>query len=144
MVNGNNRLKFFILVSFLILVYFFIFGESGLFERLELQKRREHLANRIGSLKQENADLEQLLSRYKNGEFLDEETAKAGFVEPGKKIVIFKKGEDQKPPEKKNRIEMNEYFSEPAHFRILWIVISLLMVLFYLTFKKKDKEERME
>ncbi|MCU0822503.1 MAG: septum formation initiator family protein [Spirochaetes bacterium] len=137
----NNRYSFIMLLSALFAVYCFIFGESGILERQRLADDRILLENRIKKLEKENNDLAGLSERYKKGEFLKEEATKSGYITEGEKVLFFKKASGKSEEIPASKLNDDKFSVNTAHLRILWVVISLMVLLIYYIIRSKYKRE---
>ena len=137
----KDRFLFFFLLIILTGVYFFIFGDSGLIERIRLQEEKDALTKRIENQNKEAARLRKLYEGYKNGDFNKEEAVKAGYIDKGEKLIFF----DESKKDKQKKIEVSENEEKDRidimHLRILWVVVSMMIILFYLGRKSRYKEE---
>jgi cell division protein FtsB len=128
--SENNRIVLFLLGAFLFGIYCFVFGQSGILERMRLEREKEALVRDIAVLDRENGRLESLYERYSEGEHARIESENAGYIGAGEKKLVFKDsqsghdstistifGSDSKKP--------NSFFSI-EYFRILWIIFSVL------------------
>lgn len=117
-------------------IYIFIFSESGLLERMKLHGEFESLQKRITGFEQENRDLEASLDKYSAGEYSDRDIAASGYVANGGKIIQFQgDGDNSALNGKKNRID-NRFELDLGHLRIIWILFSCVIAVYY--FKKKS------
>lgn len=138
---SGDRITLIILAGFLCAVYFFVFGESGLIERSRLASERENLRVRIERLGDENAALQRLYEKHGSGRLLREEAHRAGFIENGERVVFLR------PLERTGAGEMNKQDTpvtgaiETSHLRILWIVVSMLALLYYFSRFARDGVE---
>ena len=137
LLNHKNKFSLFVLLFILFGIYCFVFGDSGMLERMRLKSERKELVQQIQVLQRENKNLKNLLYRYRNGEFIREEAQRAGFIKPGEK-AFFTKGITVPEKVVSNEIK-NVYGVKIEYLRIFWIVISALIVLMYL-FVRKDKD----
>jgi hypothetical protein len=121
-------------------VYFFIFSDSGLIERIALDKEKGHIAATIGALKSENKRLQRLLSNYRNGEYPDGDFADSGYIKNGSTILLF-------PGLKKSRagienvIQPGEAAVPLPYLRITWIAISSIIVIILILYGRKLSDE---
>ena len=122
-------------------VYCFIFGESGILERQRLADDRVDLENRIKKLEKDNTDLSNLHERYKNGEFLKDEAAKSGYINEGEKFLFFKKASGKSAEIPASKLQDEKFSVNTAHLRILWVVISLMILLIYFIIRSKYKKK---
>jgi cell division protein FtsB len=120
-----------LLTGFLCAVYIFIFGESGIIERSRLVREQERLQVKIEALKEENAGLQRLYEKHKSGRLLREEAHRAGFIENGEKAVFLRHMDAGVTGEIKKSATPDVTTIEPSHLRILWIVVSMLALLYY-------------
>lgn len=120
-----------LLAGFLGAVYFFVFGESGLIERSVLVREQERLRQRIEILGEENAGLRGRYEKYKSGELLREEAHRAGYIENGARMVFLRSNDAAPVHGAKNVDDTGGAIIELSHMRILWVVVSVLALLFY-------------
>ncbi len=141
--KAHDRLTLLILLAVLAVVYVFVFSSSGLLERIELKKHKAGLAGRIAELREENSRLRQTSSRYRNGDFMPEEAQKAGYVEPGTKLLFFNRGDAEAPSERPSGAGKEKYSPQISHLRILWLVVSILVLFFYFVRRSRYREEQL-
>ena len=140
MVN-QNRFRIILLIFILFSVYTFIFSESGLLERMRLNSRYLELQNRIVSLKKSNEDLGQICSRYRAGEYTEREFVNSGLIYNGSKVIVFGDSyalNNPLPYEIDNNFEL-----DPSHLRIIWIIISLMILIYYLN-RIRNRDEALD
>lgn len=128
MVN-QNRFRVILLIFILFSVYTFIFSESGLLERMRLNARYRELQQNILQLKKSNTELEQICSRYRAGDYSDREIVNSGLIYQSSKVIVFGDSyalNNTFPDELNNNFEL-----DPSHLRIIWIIISLMILIYY-------------
>ncbi len=140
MANGD-RTKLIVLAGFLCAVYFFVFGESGLIERSRLVRERGRLQQKIEVLRGENAALQSLYEKHKNGRMLREEAHRAGFVGNGERVVFLNSGAASGSDDAEKKGTPDGMSIETSHLRILWIVVSMLALLYYFARSTRTGEE---
>ncbi len=137
----KDRYSLFLVSFVLVAIYAFVFGDSGILERRRLDNEKTDLDQRIDNLKEENSRLGKLHEQYKNGEFLKEEAVKAGYIEKGEKLLFFKK-QDKETQQKSEKSQVDDEFNvDLSHLRILWVVISVMIILIYYVIRSKYKKE---
>jgi len=137
--HRNQRLKTFVIVFILSAIYVFVFGESGLLERLKLEENKQIVLGRIESLKSENKELKKLYGEYRSGRLTDADLLKSGFVKKGNRIVILKGVRDgELSPEEPGVSSATPI--EISHYRIIWIVVSMLILLLYFSRQYRTEE----
>ncbi|MDR3237510.1 MAG: hypothetical protein LBT84_03315 [Spirochaetia bacterium] len=115
----------FIIIFILAAVYIFVLGESGIFERVALGKKKEYLLARIESLKEDNQKLQNVIdSKITASDFLN-----AGFIPADKRVLVLKGlgAGSEKPPAEipaASGIQM-------TYLRVIFCVLSTLILLFY-------------
>ncbi len=125
----HYRWAFFIIVFLLASVYFFIFSESGLLQRIALDKEKDHIAANIEALKAENKRLQRQLNKYRNSEYPEGEIADSGYVKNGSSVLVFREGV-RKPGDVKGRAVQPGDLPVPLHYmRLSWMAISAVVVI---------------
>jgi cell division protein FtsB len=137
----KNRYSIIILLFALFAVYCFVFGESGILERQRLAGDRVDLENRIKKLEKENAALADQTERTKKGEFLKDEAVKSGYINEGEKVLFFRKAAGKSEEIPASKLHDEKFSVNTAHLRILWVVISLMILLIYYIIRSKYKKE---
>jgi hypothetical protein len=136
----HYRWAFFIIVFLLASVYFFVFSESGLLERIALDREKSSIEAGIEALKSDNKNLQRLLKKYRAGEYPEGEIADSGYIKNGSSVLLFRdtgKMSGSKKPKKKQE----EYFHVPLpYLRILWISLSALIIAGLIVFGRKFSE----
>lgn len=139
---GNSRLNLFLIIAGCAAVYLFVLSDSGLLERARLRRQREALAQRIGRAEERHNELQRLIERYRRGELMGEEAHRAGFLAPGEKMVFAPgAGDSQQDPRKVSQ-EKAERASMIGAARIIWLVASGILVLFYFTRRVRPLERQ--
>lgn len=129
MVN-QNRFRTILLIFILFSVYTFIFSESGLLERMRLNSRYLELQNSIATLKKSNVELEQICSRYRAGDYSEREIIDSGLIYNDSRVIVFGDSYAFKTP---LPYDLNNNFElDPSHLRIIWIIISLMILIYYI------------
>ena len=136
----NNRYSFPLLLFILFGIYCFVFGESGILERMRLQKDKEQLNSRIESLKKEGVNLRSVYKGYQKGDYNKKEAAKAGYIDIGGKTLFFKGRVEDKEKEIEQSDVLKKYTVDAAHLRILWLVVSVMIILIYYARRSRYKE----
>lgn len=126
------RLRLFVLIMVMLGIYFFVFGESGFLERLKLERNRVLLRERIEELKKQNAELAYTLMRYSKGAIGRDEFIKAGYAMPGARIIYLRGALPSSPAVAPGDVQKKDTFPDLYHLRILWGVISAMVVLIYM------------
>ncbi len=102
---------------------------------MRLESERKELMSGIQFLQRENKNLEELLNRHRQGEFIREEAQRAGFIKPGED-VLFVQGVSV-PEEITDRQDSEVYGVKIEYLRIFWLVLSSLVVLMYMFVRKE-------
>lgn len=138
---GRN-FKTFMLIYVLAGIYVFIFGGSGILERITLSKKQEALLSRIEKLEGDKKALESKLEQYAAGQLTNDDFLNAGYVPPEKRVLMLK-GLDKADSGgilTDNRMEQTTGLWM-THLRVLWGVVALLIILFYFSRKKKEADD---
>lgn len=139
--DKKERFKAFILVFTLIGIYFFIFSESGLLERRELNKKFNTLNEKINYLRSDNNMLSNEYEKYRSGHYNDGDLIDSGFITSNGKFLYF--DDTGKDDIKKGDIIQEDFTVNVEHLRIIWILISIV-ILFYYFLKNKKTEEAID
>lgn len=145
MVRQRYRLIMIFAALFMAAIYFFIFSNSGLLERIRLENGKIQLQKKIEFQKAENVRLQGLLQRYKKGEYPDSDILNSGFRDKGEKF-LFLRG-----LEKKESVAVYEDVSPPgsspllAYFRAGWVFLSaILLAVIYLYARRQNDADASE
>lgn len=121
----------FLLIFFLSAVYIFVFSESGILERMNYRSKRALVEQRIEAMKTENTALSGELERLGRGSFTDIELYRAGLVRKDGKLLFLGSQTADRPAEESAVPENRTGAFETHHMRILWVVLSVLILLVY-------------
>ena len=141
---GKQRYRWLLLSVAIILssAYFFIFSQSGLVERMKLDDEKKSIITRAESLKAENARLRKILDNYRAGVYPDSDMVTSGYTGPNEKIIVVH-GLDTRARESTGIKKNNALFIfEIGTLRIIWIVISLLVLGTMLLYGMRIKEQQ--
>jgi cell division protein FtsB len=135
-----KRVKFktFIIIFILAGSYLFIFSENGILERRELQKKYNLLTERIANMKENNSSLDSECEKYRSGKFNNKDIIDSGFVYKTGKVMFI--NDAVKDDVKTVETAQDEFMISLKHLRIIWIIISILILLLYFL-KEKDRRE---
>ena len=137
MLNEKNKATLIILVSILFGIYCFVFGQSGLLERMYLHNQRDILSDEIASLEADNDILFEYLLSNRAGRQFDKEASLQGYIRDGqKRVIINQKDENIEKKSKITRITLEKSHSETAQLRILWIILSFFIIFLYVIRKQ--------
>jgi hypothetical protein len=97
-----------------------------------LKKKFDLLDNRIALLKQESSELQNLYKKYSAKQYSDIDIVRSGYIDNRAEILIFKNNAEE---------ERKGEFSIPGeilnfnlnHLRIIWIIISSMIIIIYFT-----------
>jgi len=135
---NQNRFRIILLIFILFSIYTFIFSESGLLERMRLSSRHLELQHNISLLKKSNEELAQICSRYRDGDYSEREIVNSGLIFNSSKVIVFGDSYASKNPipyDLSNNFEL-----DPSHLRIIWIIISLMILIYYVN-RLKNRDE---
>ena len=123
-------------------VYFFVFGESGILERMNLESDKKTIEEKINALKDENKNLSNTLNRYRQGRYSGDDFLESGYIRPGEKALVFSGPGDTAVQVKKEERGEGQYSGLLPYLRILWVAISVALVagLFLYYRKLKSRE----
>lgn len=137
---AKNKIVLLSLIAVLVCIYCFVFGESGVLERYVIENKSETVERRIKKLKFENELLLKSLIEYKDGRVSKEDYIRSGYADIGEKIIFFhRSASDNTIKSETERESVPSVRIDTKHLRIMWIVISsLVLVLFYIKIRKND------
>ncbi len=138
---GKSSVSLVILLGVLFSVYCFIFGESGVLERIALQKVGYTAGKRINNLRSEEVALQTALKDYREGRISREDLFKTGFVPEGGRAVFFKGLSRESGPDGIIEAGQNRSIVDIKHLRILWVVISVMSVVVLVMRLRRQKAE---
>ncbi len=128
--HRNRYLIAFLLILLLSSIYVFVFGESGLLERYMLEGKKNQLLQKNEALKKINRGLRKKLQAHADGRVEEADFANAGIVQKGGKVLILK-GIEKENSDMAAVPERTTGAFPLEHIRIIWIVVSLLILLLY-------------
>lgn len=125
---------------FLTGVYIFVFSESGVLERIKFDEKRSEIISRIESLKEDNRKLEAASGGSGSDRISDEDLARYGYIKKGSKLIFNKISPERTAEKFPSGGDDERGGIEISHLRIIWIVISSLIVLLLIgsRYKKRD------
>jgi hypothetical protein len=132
----------FIIAFILSAVYFFVFSKSGLIERMMLENEKSSIVTRTETLKLENIRLQRLLERYRNGIYPEGDAASSGYIRPDEKIILFRGLDDPIRANKQIKKSVSEFPIELPTMRIIWIILSSIVVILMVLYGRTMKEEQ--
>lgn len=122
-----NRWPLFLSLFLSVGFYFLVLGESGILERIQLKRKRAVILTEIEALKSEHSRLTRVLSRYRDGQYPDEDLFLSGYVKPGTKVIQIRGIEDERPSSEEGVTGAPAAF--PLYWlRPAWIVVSAIAV----------------
>ena len=112
-------------------VYVFVFSDTGLLERRNLQKKKYILSEKIQKLQIINRDLELRIEEYSKGNFTLSDIIDSGYVPTGSLTVHLESGRLTPFKESKEKDASEDYLNvlDTESLRILWIVFSVFVML---------------
>ena len=134
MLSENSNPGFILLAALLFTVYCFVFGQSGVLERMRLQKEKAILQNEITLLQKENGRLSAELADQISGKLAKFECENAGYLAPGGKAYHFR---NMPLPKDALAQRRDSKLFSIEHLRIAWISFSLMaLAAFYLLVRR--------
>lgn len=124
----NKRITLFFIGAFFFGVYCFVFGQSGILERMRLENERNLLLMSIQYKEIENAKLAAKVGQYRKGDFREIESSNAGFIHAGDVRLIIKNGSASHAEWYKGKDTSTEGFFTLERLRIGWVVLSILIL----------------
>ena len=136
--HKRERFRTFLIIFILSGLYIFIFSESGILERRELNKKYYHLTEKIDFVKKQNESLLKESENYRSGLYGDKDIIGSGFVYRTGTLLYFK--EKEKEISNDSTITQDDFMISLDHLRIIWIIISLMFMFYYFLKKNKNDE----
>ncbi len=103
---------------------------------MKLRGEFESLKQRISGLEQENRSLEAEIDKYAAGEYSDRDIVASGYVTNGGKIIQFQSDADETASAVERPGDNNRFELELSHLRIIWILFSFVIAVYF--FKKRN------
>lgn len=131
----------FILLFVLVGVYAFVFGESGILERRQLEQGKQNLVEHLRSIQAQNSALREKLNSYRRGEYPPDLMNSKGYLkEGGRAVHVHGASVSENPADKKTAEDEGVTL---FHFRIAWVVFSMFVIMLYLWYflKQEDKQD---
>ena len=126
------------LLFFLSGIYIFIFSESGLLERMQLENNNKHIEIRLKKLRDKRYFLTKKLYSIQKGLISPKALSDIGYIKQGNKVVVLKpfkkKSQDTVIDQKKTNLSF-----KISHFRIIWITLSITIIILHFTRISKNK-----
>lgn len=142
MVRFNFRWALFLAVFMLSSVYFFVFGDSGILERMNLESDKKAFEDKIDALKIENRSLAKRLNRYREGRYGSDDFLDSGYIKPGEKVIVLSGSGEKDVQIKKGETGGGRYSAILPYLRILWVAISVALVVgIFLYYRKLKSRE---
>jgi cell division protein FtsB len=139
LVRFNFRWAIFLAVFALSSVYFFVFGESGILERMNLEKEKSTIESKIKALKNDNESLHRKLNRYRQGQYPGEDYLESGYIKPGEKVLFFHGVGDRPVSAKQETTGGDRSTRILPYLRIMWVTLSACLVLCLVLYNRKLK-----
>lgn len=139
MLKSRDNFTLFLIVLFLSGVYLFIFSESGALERKRYNEKRNEILSNIDNVRAEKKKLE-LESKNGLNNVSDGELFRSGYIRDGSKVLFIDPGGEGKPGIVEAIFE-DDIGVDVTHLRVVWIVISSLVLLLYMVNRYRNREE---
>jgi len=109
---------------------------------MRLSRESGTMQKRIESLREDQKKLHAELDGYRKGGQKYDDVLNSGFIRPGDRMFFFRGGEPErgKAPDQEKAPE--DFTFELSHMRIVWIIVSILVVLFYISRRSRSPEEK--
>ena len=129
----------YILIFVLFGIYVFIFSGSGVLERTKFLSENEKIEKRIHTLTEKNLYLKEVVKKYKAGFLSPDDIHKSGYRERGESLLTIQNPDIEKKKKYVNVKKKKESFFSIQHLRIIWIVISAVIVLLHYKYNSGAK-----
>jgi hypothetical protein len=117
-----------------------VFSESGLLERINLDRKQDQLTKRIESIQKEKSGLESTLRDYERGLKTESDMLNAGLVGGRDRVLVLRRERHQGDAQARAARDDRPFSMELLHYRVLWIIFSLLVFFFHIS-RKYHREE---
>lgn len=104
---------------------------------MRLYEERDFLEQRIENLKMEQMSLKERLIRYRRGDFLKEEAIRSGYIDQGERILFLKGDRKAREAAVEKVGDRIMHRVELSHLKIFWVVVSLMIMMFYLMRRRR-------
>lgn len=121
-------------------VYFIVFSDGGILERMTIERSKTEIAENNRSLEMENERLRNVLEVYRAGTYPPEDTLHSGYIRPGDRVLSIT-GDDRATTESAARSASALRGQTIAYLRIAWIVISVSSVVTFLIYGWKSRKK---
>ena len=121
-------------------VYFVLFSQSGLLERINLEEENKLAYGKIEKLNSEKKNLQNTLRGYQRGHYSDRDMLESGYIKPGEKIIYFKGQREKTQSKEFEKTSDAGYFLKLTHLRMIWITFSAAVLLVLLIYGRKKRE----
>jgi cell division protein FtsB len=139
LVRFNFRWALFLAVFALSSVYFFVFGESGILERMNLERNKKTIEEKLNELKNENRSLSSRLNKYRQEHYSGDDYLESGYIKPGEKVIMFSGPGDKNAPKKTEEKGEGLYSGLLPYLRMIWVGISVALVIGLFLYNRKLK-----
>ena len=133
----KEKFRSFIFLFTLFIVYLFIFSESGLLERMKLDRDYESLKSRITGLENDNRVLSDTIGKYSDGLYSGRDIINSGYTYSQGKIIHFTGSAPAAHPDTE---PVSDFEFELSHLRIIWIIFSVVLSMYFFTRRKSEAE----
>lgn len=136
--HRKDKFKTIILIFVLSGFYVFIFSDSGVLERRELSKKYDLLLKKIDYIKKSNSELSEECEKYRSGLYSQKDITGSGFVYKTGKLLYVNEKESEKVS--KTGILPEDFIISLEHLRVIWIIISVMLIFYYILKKNKSDD----
>ncbi|HOM11428.1 MAG TPA: hypothetical protein PLV81_14905 [Spirochaetota bacterium] len=127
--SRNNKFSIFLIAFILFSVYCFVFSESGILERMQLQKEIADIQLQIIQKQSEIKKFRELTNKGNPNNLLLKESINAGYIPQGAKVFEFKDKPKEPPQIQTSQPLITEKFTQYIQYgRILWVIFSVLII----------------
>lgn len=138
----NRNMTLLVVAGVLFIVYCFVFGDSGLIERILLHRYQERAVVRINALQAENSELMGVLRSYQGGNYRKEDFLRSGYLSGNEKVFVFSGIDTETRTGISETRDTGMNFTELTYVRILWIIASIVTVLVFTIKRSRSLSDR--